>query len=525
MLSRRTWWVVLLSVFSSILGYAQTTTAILREGDEIPGVSGEFVETLGRMSITSQGGYAVQLDAVSDLDVVWGNANGGAGSPLRMAGTIGSYQQINIVSFEMSDAGDVCYNGTVEDLNSPGTFHAAMYLEDTLLGISGGNAPLAGRFWWSQEVAWMTRGGIPYWRALTTDTVGGSADLGGIFIGTTPGVFLLGGSVMPNIPFPLQSLYPNSAVHRPRISSQGSHSILHVQWSALDDQEAIAVDGTGVLLDGILFAEGETIPTSLGANPGETWLKVGWVDINESGSWVATGTVSPNLDGIIMRDGAIDLRRGDLIDGEVFRAGIVRPRINDSGDVIVLGDVLQGGVDRRTIFVNDEVILTNADKVDLDGDSIPEVTSTLRNFSTLALAHISERTPQGTVHIYFVADVDTLGTTDTSDDTETLMHMEIPVAGLRMLTRPALVRANKDVKIKMRGGVPGNPVGLFVTGVDGFPVYSLVTVLFFDGNGRLDLPGTNPSGLGTLDIDLQGVTIDAGGNLDTTNTATLFLRP
>jgi hypothetical protein len=104
---------------------AETATALLREGDPLPGATGETVSSINNPVANHAQGYAVTVNTSGSgttLSHIWGNATGGAGTVIVSEGLYGDYQQTSFESFHgFSDAGDPAYSAMANHVISGAT--------------------------------------------------------------------------------------------------------------------------------------------------------------------------------------------------------------------------------------------------------------------------------------------------------------------------------------------------------------------------------------------------------------------
>jgi hypothetical protein len=412
--------VTVLSIASRASGFV--ASALLRENGSIPGApAGQIVSSLNNTATNHAGGYSVTVNSsggAGALSHVWGNASGGAGTVMRTEGTFGSLVQTAFESFYgMADAGQIAYSAT--GTGGPIGGFDSVWLDDVPLAVEGEPiASLPGLYWRFGSRPGVTADGIPYWVGGTTDTVGGPTQNYGLFLGASATVVLLGGQVVPGLPAPLDS--SSSIDFDYRFSALAAHSIVPVLMDTTSTTDGvITVDGSGLLIDGTLVREGRAVPAAAGGLPGELWGTFDFTGITESGEWFFTANTSAALttDEIIVKNGSIIHREGDVLDGRTLTGDIEGAYMNEDGDVAYVWDVMDATA-LEALFVNDELALLETDLVDLDGDGTVEATSHLADFTGISALTMSDRDASGVVSLYFTADIDTAGTSSTTDDIE-----------------------------------------------------------------------------------------------------------
>lgn len=394
-------------------------TALLREGQVIPGgAPGQIVSSLNNTAVNQVGGYAVQTNTADGLSHVWGHATGGSGTILRTEATIGGLVQTSFESFySMSDAGQVCYSAS--GTGGPVGAFDSVWLDGTVLAVEG--APvvsLPGQYWRFASRPGVTASGIPYWVGGTTSTPGGTTQKRGLFYGAGATVVLYGSTNVPGLPFPLGAT--NSPTFDYRYSALGTHFIAPVimQTGSTLNDDAMVYDGAGLVVAGVLVREQTPVPAAAGGLPGENWDVFDFCGATEAGDWFFTGDTEPATatDEFICKNGAILYREGQTLDGEVLSGAIEGAFMNENGDIAFIWDVQNDT--QEALFVNDQLLLREGDAVDLSGDGAVEPTSILVNFTGISALTMGPQDALGEVKIYFTADVDTAGTSTTTDDVE-----------------------------------------------------------------------------------------------------------
>ena len=182
---------------------------------------------------------------------------------------------------------------------------------------------------------------------------------------------------------------------------------------------AMVVSGQGLILDGVLVQEGNVIPGSVGGNGVEAWDNFDYTGITEGGNYFFTGDTDGDTaqDEIIVKNGLIILREGEMLDGGLLTGSIEGAYMNKEGDLAFIWDIDDPEGDLEALYVNDKLILAEGDEVDLDGDGLIDAGAVISSFTGISSLTLSDR-DQGVVRAYFTADVDTAGTSSTTDDIE-----------------------------------------------------------------------------------------------------------
>lgn len=411
---------------------AETATALLREGDPLPGAGvGHFVNSLNNTAVNHVGGYAVNINSTDGsvtLSHIWGNAVGGPGAILRSEGTFGPLVQTAYESFYgLADDGSVAYSAT--GTGGPVGSFDSVWLNDTPIMVEGDPFPHTPGLWWRfGSRPGISANGIPYFVGGTATTQGGSTSNRGLFVGVTAVPEFMGGDVLPNLPTPLGTGTTVSFDYR--FSAQANHYIAEVQLTGSTSADfAMVVDGAGLVLGGTLVQEGNVVPLIVGGNGTEKWINFDFCGITEAGHWFFTGDTDAATasDEFIVRNGLISYQEGQTLDGQTITGSIEHAYMNEDGDLAFIWSTVDS-IARGTLFVNDRMILRENQPVDLDGDGIIEPTSILRNFTGISALTLSDRDGTGAVYAYFTGDVDINNTPSTTDDVEGFFCVRVDVA-------------------------------------------------------------------------------------------------
>jgi hypothetical protein len=412
---------------------AAVATALLREDGDLPGApAGHFVEFLNNTAVNHAGGYAVSVnstDGVSDLSHIWGNASGGSGSIIRTEGTFGSLVQTSYESFYgMANAGEVAYSAI--GTGGPVGGFDSVWRDDTPVAVEGDPvATLPGQFWTFASRPGITGDANPYWAGGIADTPGASTQNRGLFYGMGAAVVFLGGVAVPGLPFPPSGTTIDFDY---RYSALGAHFIAPVTMtsgSSANDGTVI-MDGSGLMIDGALVREGSPVPAAAGGLPSENWGLFDFFGVNEAGEYFFTANTSAatTSDEIVVKNGAVLLREGTVVDGRTLTGDMEGAYMNEEGDIAVVWDV-QDATALEALYLNDRLALVEGDIVDLDGDGAAEASSKLADFTGISTLTVSDRDMFGLVRVYFTADVDTANTSSTTDDIEGFFCLELPTPG------------------------------------------------------------------------------------------------
>ncbi|QOJ15564.1 MAG: hypothetical protein HRU75_13350 [Planctomycetia bacterium] len=407
--------------------------ALIREGDAVDDLAGHNINALNNIAVNHVNGWSVGFnssDGATTLSSVWGSINGGPPQLLQTEATFGSLVQTSFESFfGFDNSGVVAYSAS--GTGGPvGSFDSVWY-GDTLIAVQGDPAPsLPGRFWTFGSRPAVTGPGDVYWVGGVANTAGGSTANRGLFYGASGNPLLLGGESYPNLPAALDG--PGTTVNfEYSFSAEGSRYIAQVEMvgfaAAVDN--ALVMDGAGLMLDGTLVREGALVPVAIGGNGTETFTSLQTVGIAESGDYFfsADTNAATTVDQIIVVNGQIAYREGDTVDGHVLVSTIDTLYMNEDGDLGYVWQVNDGVANREAIFLNDKFLIKERDLVDLTGDGVVEPQSVLWDITGINVLRISDRRPDGTVSVYFTGDVDTDGTTSTTDDVEAVFEIVVQV--------------------------------------------------------------------------------------------------
>ncbi len=388
------------------LAAAQAPSALLREGDALPGSL--IVTGINNTAVNQTTGYATTVsatDMASTISLVWGNLGGGSGSVLRQESTIGTSEQTSFESFFGISGTSVCYSPSVNDTVSGVTALDGIWIDDDIIMIEEMPASLPGEFWTFGSRGGITQDGVAYWVGGTSPAQGGSTSTRGLFVGITATPVLFTGQTVPGLPLPLGSAAVDFDF---RVSSLGGHFISPVALDTSSTEDgAIVLDGSGLMIGGGLVREAQPLPASAGGLAGENWDNFDFVGVTESGRYFITGDSDADtaLDEFILVDGMIMVREGDTLDGFVLEGSIEGAFMNEAGDMAFVWDVDDAGTNKEALYLNDDLLLLEGQAVDWDGDGTIDPGTALTDFTGISSLTLAA---DGTV--YFTADVDVNGT-------------------------------------------------------------------------------------------------------------------
>jgi len=400
---------------------AQVATSLLNEGDAYPdGGVGATVSGLNNTAVNHAGGYAISLTSAgpATLSHVWGNAAGGPGANIRTEGTFGPLVQTSYESFYgISNAGQVAYSAS--GTGGPVGGFDSVWLDDTPVMVEGDVYPHAPGLWWRfGSRPGVSADGNPYFVGGLTTTQGGSTENYGLFLGPTGAPVFVGGDVLPLLPMPLHTSSTISFDYR--FSALANAYIGEVAMAGLttSNDNAMVLAGAGLVLGGTLVQEGNAIPAAVGGNGAENWDNFDYTGVTEAGHFFFTGDTDGDTatDEIIVKNGIIAYREGDPVGGEVLSGSIEGAYMNEDGDLAYIWDIQDNVLE--ALFLDDQIVLREGDEVDMTGDGVVDAGAVLRDFTGIATLTMSDRDGGGSVNIYFTADIDTAGTTTSTDDVE-----------------------------------------------------------------------------------------------------------
>ena len=387
---------------------AQVASALIREGDALPAAGvGQTVSGISNTAVNHVGGFAATLSSDAGgatLSHIWGNSTGGAGALLRTEGTIGSFIQESFESFYgMSDTGALAYSASGRDGMATGL--DSVWINDTPVAVEENPVTaLPGFFWSFASRPSISANGIPHWVGGITSTQGGLTEER-VLATTTAGTILIrGGDSLPNVPDPVTA---GSGIDFDyRFSALASHYILPVDTTAAAAADIVMViDGSGLVLDTVLVREGNSVPASIGGLAGEQWSNFDFMGHTEDNQWFFTGDTdaATGVDEIIVKNGTVILREGDTVDGETLSGSIEGAYMNENGDIAFAWDVDSGSLE--ALYLNDQLLLTEGDEVDWDGDGTVDTDFNLTDFTGISSLTIGDRNGSDEVNVYFTADV------------------------------------------------------------------------------------------------------------------------
>ncbi|MEX1024035.1 MAG: hypothetical protein WD226_03065 [Planctomycetota bacterium] len=394
---------------------AQVASAILREGDTVPGFPTHTITSLGNTASNAGGLSACGLNA-SDGSTTFAHiwvGLGATGAIARTESTIGNLQQLSFESFfGVSGTASVAYSPSCTNIVTGATGLDGVWLDDTVVAIEDDPIPsLPGKIWRFGSRPGVTTNDLVYWVGGIDDAVTGSSEGGGLFFtdGVTETAAVITGDVIAGLP-PLDG---NGIDFDVRFAPNGQSWIGGLDTSDLSTADYVCAIGdvasgvvTPITAGGGMWKEAEPMTAAQGGLPGENWDNFDLFGLNDSGSFMITGDTDGPLatDEFLAVDGVIRYREGDVVDGYTLTGAIEGAYLANDGQVAYVWDVLVAGVSREALFLDDRLLLKQDDLVDFDGDGFVESDSVVGGFTGItALSSSSDG------HIAFIADINVGG--------------------------------------------------------------------------------------------------------------------
>ena len=480
---------------------AQVASALLREGDPLPGgPPGSVVSSMGTTTVDHSGGFAITLIALENGEVishVWGSTAGETPRPLATESRYGELEQTGFEDyFGLGDDGSVAYSAYVTH-HGTGDAVDSVFLGPDVVALGDEKVPtLSGKFWSFCSRPGATRDGTPFFLGGVSNSAGGSTVNEGLFFGEVPAPLILGGTSVPGLPFPL-------AVNRTidwdyRVSPNGNEYLAVVRMEEGGDDRGVAVvqSGQGLAVDGTLLWQGRPVPPSVGGKAGEAWESFRYTDVNDARDWVISGHTligapdDPPPVGFVLFNGQFVARADRRLDEQELIGDPTGVFLNAAGDRLISWPVRVDGSSTPGLFVNEELVLRGGDAVDLDGDGIAESGSILTGLVDLATPVLSDRERQGHVRLFFLATVDVHGTPEQDDDVEALLTMQWIPRGPRLEARPQQISAGASLSLRTHSALPLRSTQLLLVAFDGESMFHRIAESGSDGEGRWTLRPT-----------------------------------
>jgi hypothetical protein len=390
---------------SAVSAGSGVASALVNEGDDLGG--GQIVTSINNPAVNHLAGWGFGVnttDGITTLSHFFGNPLGGLGAIMRTEGTFGVYTQTGFESFwGMSNAGEIAYSPTVNEAGGS-TGLDGVWIDDTPWAVEEQPSLVGGNFWVFGSRPGITADGQIYWAGGISSTQGGSSQNRGLFLGNT--VVLLGGQAVPNLP---NTLVTSGVDFDYRFSALGTNYIHDAQMTgSTASDRAIVLSGQGLIAGGTLVQESQVVPVSVGGNGIEAWQNFDFLGVTEDGQYMITGdTNAATLDEFIFKNGQMLYREGDIIDGVIVSGDIEAAYMNESGDIAYIWDHTGGTLE--ALFINDNLLLSEGDAVDWDGDGLIDAGFIVDSFTGISSLALSDRDGNDIVSVYFTADIATPG--------------------------------------------------------------------------------------------------------------------
>ena len=450
----------------------------------MPGLPGATVDFINNTATNGVDGRAVTANVDDGLGTVlslaWGAVDAATSDDvLFVEGTYGTCEQTSWESFFGLDSGGfVTYSPSCTDTVSGTTGLDSLFVNDFAVAVEGD--PILGLP--GKEFRFNSRPGVtglgePVWIGGINDTATGAVEGNGLFKGFAQTNLLKTGDMPPGVDFPLDG---NAVDFDFRFSPDGSRYITAVDQlsGSPTDDGRVVLDGVGLDVGGAQVEEATVIPASIGGVGGEAWDNFDFFGILDDGTYLITGDTDGDAatDEFVFYDGAMLYREGDTLgDGNVLAGSLEGAYLAPTGDLGLIWDIEDGlGGDVEAVIFNGRVVAAEGDEIDLDGDGSVDAGAVISQFTGISTLTVG--TDQ---RLYATADIDTLGTSSTTDDTEVFLEIDVPSLLDRTSGAPISVVSGgtqtmtlfvpQDVEAdifwvlgSVSGTVPGLPAGAFV---------------------------------------------------------------
>ena len=402
---------------------AQTNiaSALVKEGEPLPGdQSGRLVTSIENTATSGNGGFAFSVTTDESFCNIWGRRN--QDECLSVLHSEATFGNLTVDSFGdyfgMSESGDIFYGISSTDSISGDSNLLGVVLNNKLILNELDPIPATDLFSTFNNTAKISAVGQPYWIGGVSDVPGGSSNFA-LFFGENAQILLRGGDTLKGLP---DSLLLGSGVDRSvRFSAAGSNYITRVTMQSSMNRRAIVVNGEGLVLDGTLVRSGNPIPKSVGGYGGN-YHSFRFLGITEYGNkFMIVGSDDiPFTNNFVMIDGQIVLHEGDLIDDFLLLIESVDGAVlTEDGNWACIWNtfVTNQGIEREVLIINGEIVLTEGDPVDWNGDGVidagdegAEITSFTGIQNTgISVISASRARPDGSFRLCFTARIDVRG--------------------------------------------------------------------------------------------------------------------
>ncbi len=367
---------------------AQVPEVLLRVGETIDvGGSAQTVFELGATTANSVSGRAVSVGTFGPLglvDLVLGSTRGGDDGVLQAEGEFGNYRQVDYDARIGLSAFAPAYAASCQSLVSLQTGLRVAWHGPIPSAGTPNFAPAAiGGFWRQMDEVGTRANGLTWFRAALSDAPGGSISRRGFFAQLPGGnieALVLAGESYPGMP---AAIAGGGARSGASMSALGAHWIAPVFLALSSGMDsAMMLDGAALEVGGEVVQENALVSASAGGM-GERWDEFHGAGIDDQGRWFFYGESSGlGANGqFICRDGAIWLREGGLLAGQLLSGPIRGAALNPAGELAFLWSVanlpsppLQG------VYREMQALAFAGDAVDLDGDGVLDPGATIVSF-------------------------------------------------------------------------------------------------------------------------------------------------
>lgn len=326
--------------------------------------NGDF---LGRVRTNPSQGATSSAAGVYYL---FGSVGGADPVAVRREAMVAGIDQQSLNSPHVDFAGDVAYTALKDNNGLAGSGISGIWVNDTPIWYDEDmipNGPLAGSFYGGPGGLHRSPLGVTSWVTSYTATAGGSAIGSALMQGTaTNSVLLQSGDAIAS----LGTIAAESGAVSGNIewSQLGTNYFTEVdlELGFTSTDEAPVLNGNAIFTaSGAVIREGETIPVADGGTVGEIWESFFQWDVNEAGDYLfGAFTSDPSNDDVVVLNGEIIYREGQMLDGVLLSGQPQGMAINDLGDIAIAWN--------DTLFINDQKIAGPGDlnMVDTDGDGV-----------------------------------------------------------------------------------------------------------------------------------------------------------
>jgi hypothetical protein len=397
--------------------HGQVATALVFEGQPLAGAPDYTVSSINNAAVTGADGWAFTVNTLGADDIVsvaYGTFGVAAPDVLAEEQVTLEYQQDSWESFfGLADDG-VAYSPSCTRIADGVTGLDSVWLDDQIVAIEEMVYPHEAGYWFSfGSRPDATRDGVPYFVGGITDEQGGSTDNRGLFYGWDTQPLVIGGMMIPGLPDPV--VFGSAAVSFDyRVSAYGAHWIAEIatDTGSSANDGAMLYDGELLMAGGLPVVEGGAVPESIGGLAGENWDNFDFCGVTEDGQWLLTGDTDYSdtlLDEIVVVNGVIVLREGDLVDGMPLNGSIEGGYMNEQGDWAVIWDVDTADANVEVLILNGSIVLMEGMPVDVDGDGVWDDGTAVADFTGISSLVLADRDAQGRARAYFTADCEVPG--------------------------------------------------------------------------------------------------------------------